>query len=236
MLDKNSIPRHVAIIMDGNGRWARERGFARSQGHREGVKRAEEILEAADEAGVKFLTFFAFSAENWKRSQAEVAVLMRLLDVFLKRNLRRLMKHNMRLRVIGRKEPIPDFLWKRLVDSQAQTKENTGLTVILAFNYGARQEIVDAVKKIAQEVGERKRRAEDINEDNFNNFLYTAGLPDPDMLIRTSGEVRISNFLLWQLSYAELYFPKVCWPDFKRDNFIEAIREYQRRARRFGAA
>ncbi len=236
MLDKENIPAHVAIIMDGNGRWARERGFARSEGHREGVKRAEEIIEEADAIGVKFLTFFAFSTENWKRSRIEVAVLMRLLDIFLKRNLSRLMKHNMRLRVIGRKEPIPDFLWKHLVSAQSKTKNNTGLTVILAFNYGARQEIVDAAKKIAKEIMAKKARAEDINEESFNSFLYTSGIPDPDMLIRTSGEVRISNFLLWQLSYSELYFPKVCWPDFKRENFQEAILEYQKRARRFGAA
>lgn len=235
VLEKENIPRHVAIIMDGNGRWAKERNLARTEGHREGIKRAEEILEAADDIGVKILTYFAFSTENWKRPRIEVEVLMRLLDVFLKRNIKRLLKNNMRLRVIGRREPIPEYLWKRLVSAQAQTQENNGLTVILAFNYGSRQEIVDAVGKIVKGILSEKLSLKDLDEGNFGDFLYTKGIPDPDLLIRTSGESRISNFLLWQLSYAELCFTKVHWPDFRRKNFEEAISDYQKRTRRFGA-
>lgn len=234
-LDKERIPLHIAIIMDGNGRWAKEKRLARSEGHREGMKRVEEIVEAADALGVHYLTFFAFSTENWRRSRIETAMLMRFLDIFLQRNLKRLLKNNVRFLAIGRKEPIPEFVWKRLVVTQERTKENSGLTVILAFNYGSRQEIADAVRKIAKEVLEGTLGIEDISEENFGEFLYTKGIPDPDLLIRTSGELRISNFLLWQLSYAELCFPKVYWPEFKRQNFEEAISDYQRRTRRFGA-
>lgn len=234
MFDQENIPRHVAIIMDGNGRWAKERGLPRTEGHREGMERAKEIIEASRDIGIKFLTYFAFSAENWKRPKVEINILMRLLDIFLQRNIKRLIKNDICLKVIGRKEPIPGYLWKRLLSSQAQTKTNKGLTVILAFNYGSRQEIVDAARKIAQEVIENRLSLGQVAEGNFSDFLYTAGIPDPDLLIRTSAEMRISNFLLWQLSYTELYFPKVLWPDFKRENLEEAIREYQSRSRRFG--
>lgn len=235
MLDKNNIPRHIAIIMDGNGRWAKERGLARSEGHRQGVKRAEEILKAANEIGVKFITFFAFSAENWRRPKQEVNVLMNLLSIFLSRNLKMMMKNNIRLNVIGRREPIPEGLWQRLSQAKDETKENSGLTAILAFNYGARQEIVDAAKRLINEVLADRLSLDKISEENFGNFLYTAGIPDPDLLIRTSSELRISNFLLWQLSYSELFFSEVCWPDFGRQNLEQAISDYQKRIRRFGA-
>ena len=235
VLDKEHIPRHIAIIMDGNGRWAKEKRLARTEGHREGMKRVEEIVDAADALGVRYVTFFAFSTENWRRSKTETVMLMRFLDIFLQCNLKRLIKNNIRFLAIGRKEPIPEYAWKRLIATQAQTKENSGLTLILAFNYGSRQEIADAARKIAEEALAGRLVPGDINEENFGEFLYTKGIPDPDLLIRTSGEVRISNFLLWQLSYAELCFPKVYWPEFKRQNFEEAISEYQRRTRRFGA-
>lgn len=234
MIDKSNIPQHVAIIMDGNGRWAREKGLPRAEGHRRGIQRVEEIIKAAGEIGIKYLTLFAFSAENWKRPKSEVAMLMRALDNFLSHNIERLRKNNIRLAVIGRRQPLPDYLWERLLQSQAATKDCNGLTVVLAFNYGGRAEIIDAVKKLAMAVLDKKINPDDISEEDFERFLYTAGIPDPDLLIRTSGELRISNFLLWQLSYAELYFPSLCWPDFKREDLEEAIAAYQGRVRRFG--
>lgn len=234
MIDKNNIPQHVAIIMDGNGRWAREKSLLRSAGHRRGIQRVEEIIKAAGEIGIKYLTLFAFSAENWKRPKAEVAMLMRALDNFLSHNIERLRKNNTRLAVIGRRRPLPDYLWKRLAESQDATKDCDGLTVVLAFNYGGRAEIVDAAKKMVKAALDKKINPDDISEENFERFLYTAGLPDPDLLIRTSGEMRISNFLLWQLSYAELYFPSLCWPDFKKEDLEKAIAVYQGRVRRFG--
>lgn len=235
MLDKNNIPRHIAIIMDGNGRWAKERGLPRSRGHREGAKRVEELLKSADKLGIKFLTFFTFSTENWKRPKKEISMLMRFLYNFLGRNIKMMKDNNIRLIVIGRRKPIPDYLWERLIKAQDQTKDSKGLTVILAFNYGARQEIIDGIKKVVDSVLDRRLSLKDLNEDNFSSFLYTKDIPDPDLLIRTSGELRISNFLLWQLSYAEFYFPKVYWPDFKKENLEEAIMSYQNRSRRFGA-
>ncbi len=234
MISKDNLPKHIAIIMDGNGRWASKKNLPRVEGHREGIKRAEEIIEAADEIGIKFITFFTFSSENWKRPKLEVETLMRLLDAFLKNKLKKLMENNVRLKVIGRKDPIPDYLWRNLCQTQEATANNTGLTVVLAFNYGSRQEIVDAARRIAGEVLEKRLSLEDLDEETVKGFLYTAGIPDPDLLIRTSAELRISNFLLWQISYAELYFPEVLWPDFKRPNLEEAINVYQNRSRRFG--
>ena len=234
MIDKDNIPEHVAIIMDGNGRWAKERGLSRIDGHREGIKRVKELLKSASELGIKFLTLFAFSTENWKRPKLEVSMLMHSLDNFLSRNIKTLVKDNIRLLVIGSKKSIPEYLGKRLIDARKQTKEGSGLTVILAFNYGGRAEIVDAAKMAAKEILAGRMRPEDLSEENFELFLYTAGLPDPGLLIRTSGELRISNFLLWQLSYAELYFTSTYWPDFKREDLEKAITSYQGRSRRFG--
>ena len=234
MLDKSNLPRHIAIIMDGNGRWAKSKGFSRAQGHREGIKRVEEILGAASDLGVKFITLYAFSSENWKRPKVEVGILMHLLDIFLGRYVRMMMKNNIRFLTIGRKEPIPERLWKKLLAAKEKTKNNHGLTAVFAFNYGSRQEIVDAVKEIAGNILEKRLKPEDISEERMGDFLDTKGIPDPDLLIRTSGEQRISNFLLWQLSYAELFFTKTYWPDFKKENLEEAIGEYQARVRRFG--
>lgn len=234
MLDKNNIPKHIAIIMDGNGRWAKERGLPRSAGHREGVKRVREVVKAGQELGIKVITLFAFSAENWSRPKREINTLMKYLDNFLMRQIKQMHKNNMRFLVIGRDEPLPLFIQKRLKDAQVKTKDNTGLTVVLALNYGARQEIVDAAKKFAVDVLAAKVGIKDLDEKMFNRYLYTYALPDPDILIRTSGQLRISNFLLWQLSYTELYFPEKFWPDFGAEDLKEAIQSYQSRERRFG--
>lgn len=234
MIDKNNIPKHVAIIMDGNGRWARERGLPRTAGHRQGINRIKEIVNAAKELGVRVITFFAFSTENWIRPKREVDMLMRSLNNFLDREIKELDKNNIRFKVIGRGNPIPKYLQAKIKEAESKTKNNTGLLVVLALNYGARQEMVDAVKKFTASVIKGQSSVDDLNVEEFSNYLYTADLPDPDLLIRTSGEMRISNFLLWQISYAELYFPKVYWPDFRKQDLEEAIAVYQKRVRRFG--
>lgn len=234
MMDKNNIPKHVAIIMDGNGRWAMQRGLARTVGHREGINRIKEIIKAADDLGVRVLTFFAFSTENWSRPKREVDMLMRSLNNFLERQIRELDKNNIKFRCIGRSEPIPKYLQAKIKEAEDKTKDNTGLVVVLALNYGGRQEILDAVKQFSLEFKEGMTNFENLTVENFSNYFYTKGLPDPDLLIRTSGEMRISNFLLWQLSYAELYFSKKYWPEFKGEDLKNAIKIYQRRERRFG--
>jgi len=234
MLDKKIYPQHIAIIMDGNGRWAKKRNLPRTEGHRVGIDNIRDIIRAAEELKLGYITFFAFSTENWKRPKHEVSMLMVSLERFLKKELQDLNERNIRFRAIGRQEPIPQNLQRDLKDAQELTKNNTGLTVILAFNYGSRGEIIDAAKKISQSVQKGDINLAEIDEHLFGKFLYTAGIPDPDMLIRTSGEMRISNFLLWQLSYAELYFTKTYWPDFKKADLIKAIRDYEKRDRRFG--
>lgn len=234
MTEETSLPQHIAIIMDGNGRWAKQRGLPRNAGHRKGISRIKEIIKAARELGIKYLTLFAFSHENWDRPQREVDMLMRALDNFLKKELANLNKDNIRLRVIGRDSPIPLYLQERIKSAQEDTRDNSGLTLIIALNYGARQEIVDAVRRYAAAVARQEESLELLDETRFSQFLYTAKIPDPDLLIRTSGELRISNFLLWQLSYSELYFLDKFWPDFSRQDLVEAIDVYQRRERRFG--
>jgi undecaprenyl diphosphate synthase len=234
MIDPNKIPRHVAIIMDGNGRWAAERGFPRTIGHREGVKRARDVVRAAASLGVEVLTLFAFSTENWNRPDSEIKMLMRYLDNFLEREVDRMHKNNIRFKVIGEEKPLPAAVLKRIKKAQDKTRQNTGLTVVVALNYGSRQEIVEAAKKFARDVLGGRESASSLDAEKFGRYLYTREFPDPDLLIRTSGEARISNFLLWQLSYAELYFTKVLWPDFTADEFICAIEKYQARERRFG--
>ncbi|MCX5706757.1 MAG: isoprenyl transferase [Candidatus Omnitrophica bacterium] len=235
MLDKNNTPGHVAIIMDGNGRWAKEHGLNRTAGHREGVKRVKEIVKAAAGLGIKVITFFAFSAENWSRPKREIDILMRYLENFLGREIKDMHKNNIQFRVIGRGDRLPERLQKKIKAAEQKTRNNTGLTVVLALNYGARQEIVEAAKRFAESVLRKDNEVRDLDINLFSGYLYTARLADPDLLIRTSGEMRISNFLLWQLSYAELYFPKKFWPDFKAEDLKEAVREYQSRERRFGA-
>jgi undecaprenyl diphosphate synthase len=234
MPDKNKMPKHIAIIMDGNGRWAKERGLSRTQGHREGMKRVKEVIRCAQELGIKVITFFAFSSENWSRPKQEINMLMRYLNNYLVNEVKEMDKRNIRFLVIGRDEPLPLAIQKKIKEAQAKTADNTGLTVVLALNYGARQEIVDAAKNFALDVVNSKTDANDLDEEMFSRYLYTGKLPDPDLLIRTSGQLRISNFLLWQLSYAELYFPGKFWPDFGADDLNEAVKQYQSRERRFG--
>jgi len=229
-----NIPRHVAIIMDGNGRWARKRNLPRTEGHRQGVKVVERIIEAAIENGVKVLTLYAFSTENWNRPRMEVKVLFELLHSFLKKKLDTLLEGGVQLHTIGEIEKFPARLKDLLRQTEQDTKKNSKLILNLALNYGSRAEILSAVRAVSRMVEQKKLDAAHIDEKTFANFLYTDGLPDPDLLIRTSGEMRISNFMLWQLSYAELYFCNTLWPDFSKDDFKEAIAEFQRRERRFG--
>ena len=234
-MDNKQLPKHIAIIMDGNGRWARKHNLPRTAGHRKGITRIREIVRAAREMGIKFLTLFAFSHENWDRPKREISMLMRALDIFLRRELKDIEKNNIRLIIIGRQQPIPEYLQKRITNAQERTKDNKGLTLVVAFNYGSRQEIIDAVRRFTVSVINKKNKLEDLDENLFSKFLYTADIPDPDLLIRTSGEIRISNFLLWQLSYSELYFLNKYWPDFDKNDLYKAVLSYQKRERRFGS-
>jgi len=235
MLNKESIPRHIAIIMDGNGRWARKKGLPRIIGHRQGIERVRETVRACSELGIKTLTIFAFSTENWNRPKTEISALMRYLDIFLKKEVISLHKKNVRIIFIGRGSPLPGHLRERMQWAEKQTTGNSGVTLIIALNYGSRAEIVDAAKRFAAAVVRGEQKIEALDEDSFGEFLYTKGIADPDLLIRTSGEMRVSNFLLWQLSYAEFYFTDKYWPDFTRHELEKAIGEYQKRSRRFGA-
>ncbi|MCX5708406.1 MAG: isoprenyl transferase [Candidatus Omnitrophica bacterium] len=234
MTQENNFPRHVAIIMDGNGRWAQEKRLPRVAGHHEGTKRVKEIVKAARELGLEAITFFAFSTENWGRPKHEVAVLLHYFGSFLRSELPGMIKNNIRFKVIGRGHPVPSHLLEKIRQAEIKTQNNTGLVLILAINYGGKQEIVDAAKKLCKLAIAGKLEVDDLDIEEFSRHLYTAGIPDPDLLIRTSGEIRLSNFLLWQLSYAEMYFPKIYWPDFKREEFVDALKEFQRRQRRFG--
>ncbi len=228
------IPQHIAIIMDGNGRWAKERHLPRAVGHREGIQRVREIVRAAGQMGVKVLTLFAFSHENWQRPRTEIAMLMKALDHFLDYEVRQLHESNIRLLIIGRDDPIPKRLVTKMQAAQAKTAANTGLTLVLAINYGGRQEIIDAAKDFARDVQANRAQLNSLDEQSMSRYLYTRGLPDPDILIRTSGEQRLSNYLLWQLSYAEFYFLKKYWPEFKTEDLAQAIKAYQARERRYG--
>lgn len=229
-----NIPQHVAIIMDGNGRWARQKALARIGGHEEGVKRVEDIITAAPKYGVKYLTLYAFSKENWQRPKHEVDFLMRLLSDYLDKKRADLKKNNIKFQAIGRIGDLPEEIQKKIAINVEESKSHTGLVVTFAFSYSSRIEIIDACQEIAREVAAGKLKLDAITEDTISNHLYTAGLPDPDLLIRTSGEMRISNFLLWQISYSELYFTEKMWPEFTPGEFEKAIQEYQKRERRFG--
>jgi undecaprenyl diphosphate synthase len=228
------IPRHVAIIMDGNGRWAKARGLPRTQGHYEGAKRVDDIIEMSSDLGVEAVTLFSFSTENWTRPSAEVSILMQIIVSVLEAKLKTLNANNVRFRVLGRRDGVPEGVLKTLDRTVASTRDNSGLILNIAFNYGGRREILDAVSAIARDHGSGKVPLEAIDERLFSSYLYTGGLVDPDLLIRTSGECRISNFLLWQLSYAELYFTDKYWPDFTAEEFYRAIEDFGRRERRFG--
>jgi undecaprenyl diphosphate synthase len=233
-MELRNFPRHVAIIMDGNGRWAHRRHLPRFQGHLEGVKRVKEITATAGTLGLEVLTLFTFSTENWQRPKDEVSMLMRTFAAVLDKNLQKLVKQNVRFQFIGRREGVPSNILERLDHCREATQKNSGLILNLAFNYGGRLEIIDAVRQIARDVESRKLSPEAISEETFSQALYTKDLPDPDLLIRTSGEKRISNFLLWQLSYAELYFTDKFWPEFDEKEFKKALLDYQRRERRYG--
>ena len=232
--DLKVIPRHIAIIMDGNGRWARERGLPRTEGHRRGADSVRRVVEACGEWGVEFLTLYAFSSENWKRPKREVEALMRLLQQFLKAKTPEMMQQNVRLQAIGRLGDLPEACRAELHRSIERTAENTGLTLILALSYGGREEIIDGVKSIVENVNRGLLDPAMIDAAVFSQHLYTRYYPDPDLIIRTSGELRLSNFLLWQLSYAEFYVTDKLWPDFGREELSAAIQAFEKRHRRFG--
>jgi undecaprenyl diphosphate synthase len=232
--ENSNVPQHVAVIMDGNGRWARARALPRVAGHEAGSRAIGQTLEAAQECGVKFLTLYAFSAENWKRPADEVNALMRLLGKFLDERTGEMIEKNVRLRTIGRTEELPEEVRKKLGRAMEESAHNTGLTVVLALNYGARLELTDAMQGVARMVAAGTLQPGEITPEVIESQLYTSGLPDPDLLIRTSGELRLSNFLLWQLSYTEIYVTEKLWPDFGRDDFREAVAAFARRKRRFG--
>ncbi len=229
-----TIPKHIAIIMDGNGRWAKQKGMPRVVGHHSGVKSVREVTEAAAEIGVGYLTLYAFSTENWNRPPAEVTALMTLLVETIKGEIRDLNKNGVRLLAIGDLEALPAASYRTLIHGMEATKNNTRITLVLALNYSAKWEILRATRLLAEKAQKGLLRPEDITENVFENALSTQGIPDPELLIRTSGETRISNFLLWQIAYAELYFTPVFWPDFGKKELFEAILSYQRRERRFG--
>ena len=229
-----TVPRHIAIIMDGNGRWARERGQSRIHGHEEGAESVRAVLRTCGEVGVQYLTLYAFSTENWKRPKAEIAALMKLLERFLRNEAPELMEQNVRLQAIGRIADLPASCQRELQRVIDLTSRNTSTTLVLALSYSGRTEIIDAVKSIAQAVKAGRLDEAAIDPEVFSEHLYTRCFPDPDLLIRTSGEMRLSNFLLWQLSYTEIYVTKKLWPDFRKPDLLEAIEDYSKRQRRYG--
>lgn len=233
-IDKSRLPRHVAVIMDGNGRWAKKRNLERSQGHVEGVTTVRKITEIASEIGIGYLTLYTFSTENWNRPKAEVDALMNLIVVAIERETPDLIKNNVRLTMIGDIDRMPEFARVRLQKCMDDTSHCTGLVLCLALSYSSRWEILDAVKKISADVKSGAVDAESIDDATFSSYLTTSHMPDPDLLIRTAGDFRISNFLLWQIAYSELYFTGTYWPDFTKDDFCKAIIDYQSRERRFG--
>ncbi len=229
-----NVPRHVAIIMDGNGRWAAKRGLPRTLGHREGVSAVRNAVRAAADFGIEYLTLFAFSSENWRRPESEVSDLLGLLKIFIRRDLAELHSANVRIRVIGERRGLSSDILPLLVEAEERTRNNTGLVLIIAFNYGARDEIARTVRKLAQRVADGRLSVDELTPDLIDQNLDTADIPDPELIIRTSGEERLSNFLLWQAAYSELVFVDTLWPDFNRDVFGQALSEYASRERRFG--
>lgn len=233
-IDKNRLPRHIAIIMDGNGRWAKEQGQDRLFGHYHGVESVRDIVEGCAELGIGYLTLYAFSTENWDRPEYEVVGLMELLVSTIRKEVESLCKNNIRLHVIGDMNMLPEYARRELNEALEITSSSTGLNLVMALSYSGRWELLNAVKNIAWEVKQGKLNIEEIDQDTLQQYLCTSNLPDPELMIRTSGEYRISNFLLYQLAYAELYFTQVRWPDFRKQNLYEAILDFQRRERRFG--
>ncbi|MGL6202255.1 MAG: isoprenyl transferase [Lachnospiraceae bacterium] len=229
-----NIPRHVAIILDGNGRWAKAKGMPRNYGHAQGSKNVERICEDAYKMGIKYLTVYAFSTENWNRPKNEVDALMKLLRNYMKTCLKTAEKNRMKIRVIGDITPLDEDIKNRIIELEEASKNNDGLNFQIAINYGSRDEIIRAVKRLGVDIRENKINPEDVDDTMLSSYLDTSGIPDPDLLIRTSGELRLSNYLLWQLAYAELYFTDVPWPDFTKDELVKAIVQYNSRERRYG--
>ncbi|MBI1823006.1 MAG: isoprenyl transferase [Nitrospirae bacterium] len=234
LVRQRTMPRHVAIIMDGNGRWAKEKGLTRILGHREGIHSVREVITLCRELGIEVLTIYAFSVENWKRPELEIKTLMKLLEEYLKKELQTMMENDICFRAIGRIEKLPSSVIHSIRHVEEETAKNKTMVLNIALNYGGRSEIIDAIQKFIEDVHKGKKLFKDLNEDEFSEYLYTQGNIDPDLMIRTSGEERISNFLLWQLAYTELYFSKTLWPDFRRKDLLLAILDFQRRERRFG--
>lgn len=233
-IDPEKIPRHVAVIMDGNGRWAKQQGKSRIEGHKAGAQSVRAVIEATTDLGISTLTLYAFSSENWRRPAMEIKALMSLLIQYLKGEIGELQQHNIRLKAIGRLHALPAEVQKPLYAAMESTQDNTGLTLCLALNYGGQHEILDAVKNILYLIQDQKISVDMLTPELFSRYLSTADLPELDLMIRTSGEMRVSNFLLWQLAYAELYVTPVLWPDFRKPHFYEAILNFQQRHRRFG--
>jgi undecaprenyl diphosphate synthase len=233
-IDLTNIPKHIAVIMDGNGRWAKKKGAMRIFGHRHAIQAVKDAIEGADNLGVKYLTLFSFSTENWSRPQDEVKALMELLVKTIIDEISQMMKNNIKLEAIGDLESLPQSAYEKLMEAKNLTASNTGLTVILALSYSGQWELTQTVRRIAQKVSEGKLKPEEITQKTVAENLDTTGIPDPELMIRTSGEYRISNFLLWQLAYTELYFTPVLWPDFRMEHLYAAVKDYQKRERRFG--
>jgi len=233
-IDFNRLPVHVAIIMDGNGRWAKKKLMNRVRGHEKGTEVVREIVRISREIGIPYLTLYAFSEENWKRPQGEISALMNILNQFLKSELPEMQENGIRLQAIGRTEKLPEDTKKVLHDTIERTANNKDMALTLALSYGGRQEISDSVRKIASRIEKNEITASDVTEELISKALYTEGIPDPDLLIRTSGEYRISNFLLWQIAYTEIYITPTLWPDFSKDEYLAAIKDFQKRDRRFG--
>lgn len=233
-IDKNNIPEHIAIIMDGNGRWAKRRKLPRSMGHKAGVETIRKILKEADALGIKYLTLYAFSTENWKRPKDEVGALMQLLVQYLKNEVEELHRNGVVLKILGDITPTPLEVQMQIKNAMRLTKNNKGVVLNIAFNYGGRNEIIRGIKAISEDVRKGTIDIKDINEEMFNSYLYTKGIPDPDLIIRPSGEQRISNFLLWQCAYSEFWYSNICWPDFTEKDLHKAIFDFQNRDRRYG--
>jgi len=233
-IDPRKIPRHVAIIMDGNGRWAEARGLSRLEGHRQGLESVRSVVRAAHELGVQVLTLYAFSLENWNRPKAEVAELMRLLAFYIEAELEEVIRNGIRIRAIGRLDRLPPSVREKLEGAIARTRENSEMQLVFAVSYGGRTEIVDAARRIARDAEQGKLDPEQLDEKTFGAYLYEPELSDPDLLIRTSGEYRVSNFLLWQMAYTEFHITETRWPDFRKQDLVQAIRDYQGRERRYG--
>jgi undecaprenyl diphosphate synthase len=233
-IDRNRLPKHVAVIMDGNGRWAKKKAMNRIRGHEEGAESVREIVRTSRELGISWLTLYAFSEENWKRPTREIQALMRLLKRFLKNELDEMLSNGIRLRAIGRISKLPQDVQKLLKSTMEKTSNNREMTLTLALSYGGRQEILDSLRHIGKRIASGDIKLEEITEQLISGFLYTAEMPDPDLLIRTSGEYRVSNFLLWQIAYTEIYISPLLWPDFRRDDYLRALEAYQNRERRYG--